>query len=86
VPPRAVTAIGLAILANRPHGLRINRSVDTKSRAAPREFLTSGRLGFYLRVLEEGEVGAGDVLERPSLGVELSDRAERGMRGDRLLR
>lgn len=26
-------------------------------------FLASGRVGFYLRVLEEGEVGAGDVFE-----------------------
>lgn len=26
-------------------------------------FLESGRTGFYLRVLEEGEVGAGDVIE-----------------------
>ena len=29
----------------------------------PRRFLASGRTGFYLRVLEEGEVGAGDALE-----------------------
>jgi MOSC domain-containing protein YiiM len=28
----------------------------------PKMFLTSGRPGFYLRVLEEGEVGAGDVV------------------------
>ena len=27
-------------------------------------FLTSGRTGFYLRVLEEGELGAGDAIER----------------------
>ena len=27
-------------------------------------FLKSCRVGFYLRVLEEGEVGAGDLLER----------------------
>jgi MOSC domain-containing protein YiiM len=27
-------------------------------------FLASGRTGFYLRVLEEGEVGAGDPIER----------------------
>jgi MOSC domain-containing protein YiiM len=27
-------------------------------------FLASGRVGFYLRVLEEGEVGAGDSIER----------------------
>ena len=29
----------------------------------PRRFLASGRTGFYLRVLEEGEVGAGDAVE-----------------------
>jgi ferredoxin-NADP reductase/MOSC domain-containing protein YiiM len=29
-----------------------------------RQFMASGRLGFYFRVLEEGEVGAGDVIER----------------------
>lgn len=30
----------------------------------PKQFLASGRVGFYLRVLREGEVGAGDVFER----------------------
>ncbi|MFQ5804046.1 MAG: MOSC domain-containing protein [Candidatus Methylomirabilales bacterium] len=30
----------------------------------PKMFLASGRPGFYLRVLEEGQVGAGDVFER----------------------
>ncbi len=30
----------------------------------PKMFLSSCRVGFYLRVLEEGEVGSGDVLER----------------------
>jgi MOSC domain-containing protein YiiM len=29
----------------------------------PKLFLECGRVGFYLRVLEEGEVGAGDVFE-----------------------
>jgi ferredoxin-NADP reductase/MOSC domain-containing protein YiiM len=29
-----------------------------------RQFMASGRLGFYFRVLEEGEVGAGDTIER----------------------
>ena len=29
----------------------------------PKMFLASGRIGFYLRVLEEGEVGAGDIFE-----------------------
>jgi MOSC domain-containing protein YiiM len=35
----------------------------------PRRFLASGRTGFYLRVLEEGELGAGDR-------VELAQRAD----------
>jgi MOSC domain-containing protein YiiM len=30
----------------------------------PKRFLASGRTGYYLRVLEEGEVGAGDSIER----------------------
>src|SRR5919202_937209 len=30
----------------------------------PKLFLASGRVGFYLRILEEGEVGAGDSFER----------------------
>ena len=30
----------------------------------PKLFLSSGRVGFYLRVLEEGKVGAGDVFHR----------------------
>jgi MOSC domain-containing protein YiiM len=29
-----------------------------------RRFVASGRSGFYMRVLEEGDVGAGDVIER----------------------
>ncbi len=29
----------------------------------PKRFQDSGRLGFYLRVLEEGEIGAGDTIE-----------------------
>ncbi len=33
-------------------------------RGFEKEFLASGRVGFYLRVLEEGEVGAGDILDR----------------------
>ncbi len=29
----------------------------------PKRFLASGRIGFYLRVLQEGELGLGDVVE-----------------------
>jgi len=33
-------------------------------------FMTSERVGFYLRVLKEGQVGAGDVVERVKVGPE----------------
>lgn len=36
----------------------------------PKLFLASERPGFYLRVLEEGEVSAGDVIERLKIGRE----------------
>ena len=35
-----------------------------------RQFITSGRLGFYFRVLEEGEVGASDSIEQVKAGPE----------------
>jgi MOSC domain-containing protein YiiM len=35
-----------------------------------RQFVTSGRLGFYCRVVEEGDVGAGDPIERVKVGPE----------------
>jgi ferredoxin-NADP reductase/MOSC domain-containing protein YiiM len=33
-----------------------------------RQFVTSGRLGFYCRVIKEGEVGVGDLIERVEVG------------------
>jgi MOSC domain-containing protein YiiM len=36
----------------------------------PKLFMESGRTGFYLRVLEEGEVGAGDAIERIDIDPE----------------
>ncbi|MGH9325547.1 MAG: MOSC domain-containing protein [Terriglobia bacterium] len=36
----------------------------------PKMFLASGRVGFMFRVLEEGEVGTGDSLERVAVGPE----------------
>jgi len=36
----------------------------------PKRFLASDRTGFYLRVLAEGQVGAGDLMERVHLGPE----------------
>jgi ferredoxin-NADP reductase/MOSC domain-containing protein YiiM len=35
-----------------------------------RQFVMSGRLGFYCRVIEEGEVSAGDPIERVEVGPE----------------
>jgi len=35
-----------------------------------RQFITSGRLGFYFRVIEEGEVGTGDPIELVQTGLE----------------
>lgn len=41
----------------------------------PKEFLKSGRTGFYLRVLSEGEIGAGDTLQHlPFAGTRMSIR------------
>jgi len=34
----------------------------------PKRFLAAGRLGFYLRVLHDGTVGAGDAIVRTELG------------------
>ena len=45
----------------------------------PALLYTHGRPGFYLRVLEEGEVGAGDAIERVAVGPGGDDRA-RGQR------
>jgi len=35
-----------------------------------KQFMTSGRVGVYLRVLKEGQVGAADVVERVKVGPE----------------
>lgn len=36
----------------------------------PKLFMASARTGFYLRVLQEGEVGAGDAIERTEIASE----------------
>jgi MOSC domain-containing protein YiiM len=38
--------------------------------AFPKTFLRSMRCGFYLRVIEEGEIGAGDPIDRVEIGPE----------------
>lgn len=46
-------------------------------------FLTSGRVGFYLRVLEPGELGAGDAITRERRGEgALSIRSATALRSD----
>ena len=45
----------------------------------PKRFLAAARMGAYLRVVEEGDVGAGDdvqVVHRPSHGVMLREMVE----------
>lgn len=42
----------------------------------PKRFLASGRVGFYLRVLEEGEVVAGDPIRCVQIGPEQLDIRE----------
>ena len=51
-------------------------AVRMNDNAFIRHFTQAGRPGAYLRIIEEGEVGAGDeirVLERPEHGVSISD-------------
>jgi MOSC domain-containing protein YiiM len=46
----------------------------------PKTFLASGRSGFYLRVLEEGDVGAGDAVElisSPPTGLTVLEASHR---------
>jgi MOSC domain-containing protein YiiM len=47
-----------------------------------RDFLASGHPGFYLRVLEEGELGAGDPIALVEAGPDGST-VERAVRGGR---
>jgi MOSC domain-containing protein YiiM len=45
----------------------------------PQRFLAARRLGAYLRIVQEGELGAGDVIDivsRPEHGVTLRDMAD----------
>lgn len=51
--------------------------------AFAKPFLVSGRVGFYLRVLEQGELGAGDAVTRERRGEGgLSIRAATALRSD----
>lgn len=62
-----VLRIGSALVAvTKPRGPCFKIGLKAGSPAFVREMLESRRLGFYLRVLEEGEVGAGDRIVRVS--------------------
>jgi MOSC domain-containing protein YiiM len=72
-----VYAIGSArVQVTKPRSPCFKLGMRAGSARFVRTFLESGRIGFYLRVLEEGEVGAGDSierLERPADCVLMSD-------------
>ena len=60
-----VYRVGAALVAvTRPRSPCFKLGLRVGSPRFLRTFLGSGRLGFYLRVLEEGDVQAGDAIER----------------------
>ena len=59
-----VYRIGAALLqVSQPRSPCYKLALKMEDPRFLRPFLASGRTGFYLRVLEEGEVGAGDSIE-----------------------
>ena len=56
--------------ATRTRIARFKLGIRMNSPRFLKMFLASCRVGFYLRVLEEGEVGEGDALERTKLDPE----------------
>jgi MOSC domain-containing protein YiiM len=59
-----VYRVGTATLqVSQPRSPCFKLGIRMDSPGILRPFLESGRVGFYLRVLEEGEIGAGDRIE-----------------------
>ncbi len=59
-----VYRVGGAVLqVSQPRSPCYKLAMRMELPAFPKAFLASGRSGFYLRVLEEGEIGAGDSIE-----------------------
>ena len=59
-----VFKVGSAVVqVSQPRSPCYKLGIRMGSSGFPKLFLASGRPGFYLRVLEEGEVGAGDPIE-----------------------
>ena len=54
---------GAQVQVTAPRSPCFKLGLKMGSKDFPKLFLTSGRFGFYLRVLEEGDVGAGDRVE-----------------------
>jgi MOSC domain-containing protein YiiM len=66
-----VFRVGTASLeVSQPRSPCFKLGLRMRDATFPKRFLASGRPGFYLRVLEEGEVGAGDAMERMRVGPE----------------
>jgi MOSC domain-containing protein YiiM len=60
-----VYCIGSALLqVTQPRVPCFKLGLKMRMPSFPKWFLKSGRLGFYFRVLEEGDVGAGDPIEK----------------------
>jgi len=69
--------VGSAVIqVTSPRGPCFKMGLKAGSPAFVRQLLESRRLGFYLRVLEEGEVGAGDAIARVSSDSEAPTIAE----------
>ena len=59
-----VYRVGMALLqVSQPRTPCFKLALRMERPDFPRAFLASGRTGFYLRVLEEGDVGTGDAIE-----------------------
>jgi len=57
--------VGSALVqVTQPRSPCFKLGIRMKMARFPKLFLASGRVGFYLRVLEEGDVGAGDSIDR----------------------
>jgi len=66
-----VFRVGEALLeVSQPRVPCLKLEIKMEMPGFSRQFLASGRLGFYFRVLEEGLVGAGDTIEKVKSGPE----------------
>ncbi|MFH1070390.1 MAG: MOSC domain-containing protein [Candidatus Glassbacteria bacterium] len=54
---------GAVVQVTQPRVPCFKLGIKLADPAFPRKFLASGKLGFYLRVVQEGEVGAGDPIK-----------------------